>query len=187
MAAGINDTFRQVGDRGGRGRLGRDLPGPRGQQDLQPAAGTPAATGGHPRQLLEAASIGRPRLGAELGAATERADSSASATREGFLRAERDPPDRCPAGPRRRRSPCGWSARTRSSARKCSRRAMPASTAWPSEALGPDRPSEWSSRACPGRPFGGGVRPEQGLGHGARRPVLPIARVLSALDRSSVP
>ena len=45
MAAGINDTFRQVGDRGRRGGLGRDLPraaGPARSPAL--TAGTPAAT-----------------------------------------------------------------------------------------------------------------------------------------------
>ena len=51
MAAGINDTFRQVGDRGRRRRLGSDLPRPGRGQDRgvdrghvrEPAAATPAS------------------------------------------------------------------------------------------------------------------------------------------------
>ena len=66
MAAGINDTFRQVGIAVGVAAWGAVFLGTGAAKISAPAAGTPAAAGGHPRQLLEAASDGR--LGAAVAA-----------------------------------------------------------------------------------------------------------------------
>jgi EmrB/QacA subfamily drug resistance transporter len=84
MAAGINDTFRQVGVAVGVAAWGAVFL-TRGADKISTlASGTPAAAGAHPRQLLEAASDGR--LGQALAGLphTTRA-VVASATREGFL------------------------------------------------------------------------------------------------------
>ena len=84
MAAGINDTFRQVGVAVGVAVWGAVFLGRGADKISSLTAGTPAATGGHPRQLLEAASDGR--LGSALSAVPHGARGLvASATREGFL------------------------------------------------------------------------------------------------------
>jgi EmrB/QacA subfamily drug resistance transporter len=58
MAAGINDTFRQVGVAVGIAVLGAVFVGRGADKVSELAAGTPAATGDRPRQLVEAASSG---------------------------------------------------------------------------------------------------------------------------------
>ncbi len=84
MAAGINDTFRQVGVAVGVAAWGAIFLGRGADKISTLAAGTPAANGGHPRQLLEAASDGR--LGSALTAVPHAARGVvAGATREGFL------------------------------------------------------------------------------------------------------
>ncbi len=84
MAAGINDTFRQVGVAVGVAVWGAVFLGRGADKISSLTAGTPAATGGHPRQLLEAASDGR--LGSALSAVPHGARGLvAGATREGFL------------------------------------------------------------------------------------------------------
>ncbi len=84
MAAGINDTFRQVGVAVGVAAWGAIFLGRGADKISTLAAGTPAANGGHPRQLLEAASDGR--LGSALAAVPHAARGVvANATREGFL------------------------------------------------------------------------------------------------------
>ena len=84
MAAGINDTFRQVGVAVGVAAWGAIFLGRGADKISTLAAGTPAATNGHPRQLLEAASDGR--LGSALASVPHAARGVvAGATREGFL------------------------------------------------------------------------------------------------------
>jgi hypothetical protein len=84
MAAGINDTFRQVGVAVGVAAWGAIFLGRGAAKISSVAAGTPAAGGNHPRQLLEAASDGR--LGSALHAVPQAARGVvAGATREGFL------------------------------------------------------------------------------------------------------
>ena len=58
MAAGINDTFRQVGIAVGIAAWGAIFLSRGASEVEQLAAGTPAATGERPRQLIEAASSG---------------------------------------------------------------------------------------------------------------------------------
>jgi EmrB/QacA subfamily drug resistance transporter len=58
MAAGINDTFRQVGIAVGIAAWGAIFLGRGAAEVEQLAAGTPVATGERPRQLIEAASSG---------------------------------------------------------------------------------------------------------------------------------
>jgi hypothetical protein len=58
MAAGINDTFRQVGVAVGIAAWGAIFLSRGASEIEQLAAGTPAATGERPRQLIEAASSG---------------------------------------------------------------------------------------------------------------------------------
>ena len=58
MAAGINDTFRQVGVAVGIAALGAIFIGRGSDEIAELTAGTPAATGERPRQLIEAASSG---------------------------------------------------------------------------------------------------------------------------------
>ncbi|MEU9127645.1 MFS transporter [Kitasatospora sp. NPDC048540] len=58
MAAGINDTFRQVGIAVGIAVWGAVFVGRGTERVRELAAGTPAAEGGRPRQLVEAASSG---------------------------------------------------------------------------------------------------------------------------------
>jgi predicted MFS family arabinose efflux permease len=84
MAAGINDTFRQVGVAVGVAAWGAIFLG-RGADKLSSVAGgTPASAGDHPRQLLEAASDGR--LRSALTAVPHAARGLVEhATREGFL------------------------------------------------------------------------------------------------------
>jgi EmrB/QacA subfamily drug resistance transporter len=84
MAAGINDTFRQVGVAVGVAAWGAIFLGRGAAKISSLAGGTPAAAGGHPRQLLEAASDGR--LGSALASIPHGTRGLvASATREGFL------------------------------------------------------------------------------------------------------
>jgi EmrB/QacA subfamily drug resistance transporter len=84
MAAGINDTFRQVGVAVGIAVWGAVFIGRGADRVAELAAGTPAATGDRPRQLMEAVSSGslEPALRAvppgARGAVTH-------AAREGFL------------------------------------------------------------------------------------------------------
>jgi EmrB/QacA subfamily drug resistance transporter len=84
MAAGINDTFRQVGVAVGIAVWGAIFVG-RGADKVEAlTAGTPAASGGRPRELVEAASSGN--LDAALAAVPPGAREAASnAAREGFL------------------------------------------------------------------------------------------------------
>ena len=58
MAAGINDTFRQVGVAVGIAAWGAIFLGRGASKVSELAAGTPGATGERPRQLIEAASSG---------------------------------------------------------------------------------------------------------------------------------
>jgi EmrB/QacA subfamily drug resistance transporter len=84
MAAGINDTFRQVAIAVGVAAWGAIFLGRGADKISQLTAGTPAATGAHPRQLIEAASGGQ--LGTALNAVPHGARVlAASAAREGFL------------------------------------------------------------------------------------------------------
>jgi hypothetical protein len=84
MAAGINDTFRQVGIAVGIAAWGAIFLG-RGASEVERlAAGTPAATGERPRQLVEAVSSGN--LDQALAAVPPGArDQVRSAASEGFL------------------------------------------------------------------------------------------------------
>jgi EmrB/QacA subfamily drug resistance transporter len=84
MASGINDTFRQVGVAVGVAAWGAIFLA-RGSGKLATlAAGTPAAHGGHPRQLIEALSGGR--LASALSSLPHPArETLTTATREGFL------------------------------------------------------------------------------------------------------
>jgi EmrB/QacA subfamily drug resistance transporter len=84
MAAGINDTFRQVSIAVGVAAWGAIFLARGADKISSVAAGTPAATGDHPRQLIEAASGGQ--LQAALQAVPHGARAAvASATRDGFL------------------------------------------------------------------------------------------------------
>ena len=84
MAAGINDTFRQVGVAVGVAVWGAIFLGRGAAKISALAAGTPAAAGNHPRQLLEAASDGRLRSALATVPHGARALLT-GATREGFL------------------------------------------------------------------------------------------------------
>jgi len=84
MAAGINDTFRQVAIAVGVAAWGAIFLGRGAAKISALAAGTPAATGGHPRELIEAAS------GGKLAQALQTVPHGAralveNATRQGFL------------------------------------------------------------------------------------------------------
>ena len=84
MAAGINDTFRQVAIAVGVAAWGAIFLARGADKIASVASGTPAATGDHPRQLIEAASGGR--LGSALaGLPHGTRDLVAEATRQGFL------------------------------------------------------------------------------------------------------
>ena len=84
MAAGINDTFRQVAIAVGVAAWGAIFLARGADKIATVAAGTPAGAGDHPRQLIEAASSGR--LDAALGAVPHGARALvANATRQGFL------------------------------------------------------------------------------------------------------
>ena len=84
MASGINDTFRQVGIAVGIAAWGALFLG-RGAEEVERlTAGTPAATGERPRQLIEAVSSGN--LDSALAAVPPDArEGVATAAREGFL------------------------------------------------------------------------------------------------------
>ena len=84
MAAGINDTFRQVGIAVGIAVWGAIFVSRGAQKVRELAAGTPAASGEHPRELVEAASSGNlDQALAALPAESRR--SVANAARDGFL------------------------------------------------------------------------------------------------------
>jgi EmrB/QacA subfamily drug resistance transporter len=84
MASGINDTFRQVGIAIGIAAWGAIFLGRGADKVEQLAAGTPAATGERPRQLVEAVSSGN--LDAALaGVPAGARDGVETAAREGFL------------------------------------------------------------------------------------------------------
>ncbi|MBD0283501.1 MAG: MFS transporter [Thermoleophilaceae bacterium] len=84
MAAGINDTFRQVGIAVGIAAWGAIFLGRGAEKVEHLAAGTPAATGDRPRQLIEAVSSGN--LDSALASVPAGArDGVATAARDGFL------------------------------------------------------------------------------------------------------
>src|SRR5437764_533853 len=84
MASGINDTFRQVGIAVGVAAWGAIFLGRGADKVSTLAAGTPAAHGDHPRQLIEAASSGG--VGSALAGLPRRPRGVvANAAREGFL------------------------------------------------------------------------------------------------------
>ncbi|MBS1863513.1 MAG: MFS transporter [Actinobacteria bacterium] len=84
MAAGINDTFRQVGVAVGVAVWGAIFIGRGATKVSEVAAGTPAASGDHPRQLVEAASSGAlPQALARIPAGAREGVSAAA--HQGFL------------------------------------------------------------------------------------------------------
>jgi EmrB/QacA subfamily drug resistance transporter len=84
MAAGINDTFRQVGIAVGIAAWGAIFLGRGAEKVEQVAAGTPAATGERPRQLIEAVSSGN--LDTAVASVPPGArEGVARAARDGFL------------------------------------------------------------------------------------------------------
>jgi hypothetical protein len=84
MAAGINDTFRQVGVAIGIAAWGAIFLGRGADKVEQVAHGTPAATGNRPRQLVEAVSGGS--LNDVLANVPAGARGSvADAARQGFI------------------------------------------------------------------------------------------------------
>ncbi|OJU84807.1 MAG: hypothetical protein BGO11_03600 [Solirubrobacterales bacterium 70-9] len=84
MAAGINDTFRQVGVAVGVAVWGAIFVGRGADKVAALTAGTPAAHGDHPRQLVEAVSSGAlPQALAQIPAGAR--SSVGAAAREGFL------------------------------------------------------------------------------------------------------
>jgi EmrB/QacA subfamily drug resistance transporter len=84
MAAGINDTFRQVGIAIGIAAWGAIFLGRGAAKVEEVAAGTPAATGERPRQLVEAVSSGN--LDTALASVPPgQRDTVENAAREGFL------------------------------------------------------------------------------------------------------
>ena len=84
MAAGIMDTFRQVGVSVGVAVWGAVFVARGADKVSALAAGTPAASGDHPRQLVEATSSGE--LGrAVAGLPPHAHDVVVNAAREGFL------------------------------------------------------------------------------------------------------
>jgi EmrB/QacA subfamily drug resistance transporter len=84
MAAGINDTFRQVGVAVGIAVWGAIFVGRGADKVAELTAGTPTANGGRPRELVEAASSGN--LDQALQAVPPSARHTvANAAREGFL------------------------------------------------------------------------------------------------------
>jgi EmrB/QacA subfamily drug resistance transporter len=84
MASGINDTFRQVGVAVGIAAWGAIFLGRGADKVAQLSAGTPAASGDRPRQLVEAASSGN--LDRALGGVPPGARGAVGhAAREGFL------------------------------------------------------------------------------------------------------
>ena len=84
MAAGINDTFRQVGVAVGVAVWGAIFVGQGAAKVSDLTAGTATASGDHPRQLVEAASSGS--LNQALAAVPQHAQPAIEhAAREGFL------------------------------------------------------------------------------------------------------
>jgi EmrB/QacA subfamily drug resistance transporter len=84
MAAGINDTFRQVGIAVGIAVWGAIFVGRGADKVAELTAGTPAASGGRPRELVEAASSGN--LEQALATVPTQARQAVSdAAREAFL------------------------------------------------------------------------------------------------------
>jgi EmrB/QacA subfamily drug resistance transporter len=84
MAAGINDTFRQVGVAVGIAVWGAIFVGRGADKVAELTAGTPTAVGDRPRELVEAASSGN--LDQALAAVPPQAHQAvAHAAREGFL------------------------------------------------------------------------------------------------------
>jgi EmrB/QacA subfamily drug resistance transporter len=84
MAAGINDTFRQVGVAVGIAVWGAIFVGRGASKISELTAGTPTASGERPRQLIEAASSGS--LGQALGSVpAESRARVADAAHQGFL------------------------------------------------------------------------------------------------------
>ncbi len=84
MAAGINDTFRQVGVAVGVAVWGAIFIGRGADKVRDLTAGTPLAQGGHPRQLVEAASSGSLHQAvASIPPGSRQAASNAA--RDGFL------------------------------------------------------------------------------------------------------
>lgn len=84
MAAGINDTFRQVGIAVGVAVWGAIFVGRGSAEVRKAAAGTPAASGSHPHELVEAASSGN--LNQVLAAFPPQSRQAvAKAARDGFL------------------------------------------------------------------------------------------------------
>jgi EmrB/QacA subfamily drug resistance transporter len=84
MASGINDTFRQVGIAVGIAAWGALFLGRGADEVSQLAAGTPAADGERPRELIEAASSGN--LDEALAGVPAQAQATvANAAGEGFL------------------------------------------------------------------------------------------------------
>ena len=84
MASGINDTFRQVGIAVGIAAWGALFLGRGADKVSELAAGTPAATGDRPRQLIEAASSGN-LDGALRGVPAGSRGAVANAAHQGFL------------------------------------------------------------------------------------------------------
>jgi hypothetical protein len=84
MASGINDTFRQVGIAIGIAAWGAIFLGRGATKVEQLLAGTPAATGDRPRQLVEAVSSGNLDTALTNVPAGSRG-AVANAAREGFL------------------------------------------------------------------------------------------------------
>ena len=84
MAAGINDTFRQVGIAVGIAAWGAIFLGRGADKVSELAAGTPAAAGSRPRELIEAASSGNLDA-AVAGVPAGSRERVADAAREGFL------------------------------------------------------------------------------------------------------
>jgi hypothetical protein len=84
MASGINDTFRQVGIAIGIAAWGAIFLGRGASKVQEVAAGTPAATGSRPRELVEAVSSGH--LDQAVSAVPPGARGGvADAARQGFL------------------------------------------------------------------------------------------------------
>ncbi len=84
MAAGINDTFRQVGVAVGVAAWGAIFLAQASDKVASVASGTPAATGGHPRQLVEALTSGH-LAQAVSGVPHGAREAVVEATRQGFL------------------------------------------------------------------------------------------------------
>ena len=101
MAAGINDTFRQVGVAVGDRRLGRDLPRRR-RLEAQELRGHRDRAATKPRELVEATSSGT--LHQAVSQLPQQVQGKVqSRGRTGLpARAQRDPPARRPALLRRR-------------------------------------------------------------------------------------